>query len=512
MKLRNQILGIGLAGAAAAAVVGGVGMLGVARLSEAFQGTVQMGSAVQSSQAAAMMHGAVRGDVQRAMLGSIGRDKAQIAGAKKELETHSEQMTRALAVLQSAPLSPAAHASIESTVPLARTYLESAKKIITLAEDNFAPAAAVAIPEFQKQYLVLEKHMEQQVAAINTDSHAFSETSEAAVRQAGASVGVALLAITALLIAIALWLAQRMTRPMVSAVKVAKQLARGDLSGSIELLGNAETIELLGALSDMQTSLRSIVQSVKDHADAVASASAEIASGNHDLSARTETQATVLQETTASMSELSATVSASAQSAGEANTLAQQASRVAADGGGVVNQVVQTMQEINDSSKKISEIISVIDGIAFQTNILALNAAVEAARAGEQGRGFAVVASEVRSLAGRSAEAAKEISALISASVARAEKGGQLVNHAGSTMVDVVSSIGRVTDIVGTISAASASQSQGFMHLEQSVRSMDETTQQNAALVEQMAAAASSLKQQAQELVGSVAIFKLRAD
>jgi len=262
----------------------------------------------------------------------------------------------------------------------------------------------------------------------------------------------------------------------------------------------------------MRDNLAHVVSGVRGNAQGVASASSEIASGNHDLSIRTEEQASALQQTAASMEELSSTVKQNADNARAANQLAMSASTVAGQGGDVVAEVVTTMKGINDSSKKIADIISVIDGIAFQTNILALNAAVEAARAGEQGRGFAVVAGEVRSLAQRSAEAAKEIKALITTSVERVEQGTQLVDKAGATMTEVVSAIQRVTDIMGEISAASSEQSTGVSQVGDAVTQMDQVTQQNAALVEEMAAAAGSLSQQADALVGAVAVFKLSSD
>jgi methyl-accepting chemotaxis protein len=266
---------------------------------------------------------------------------------------------------------------------------------------------------------------------------------------------------------------------------------------------------MLAAMSRMQSSFSAIVRGVQANAEQVATASAQIAQGNNDLSGRTEQQASALEETAASMEELSATVRQNADNAKQANQLAQSASTVAVLGGDVVAQVVDTMKGINESSKKIADIISVIDGIAFQTNILALNAAVEAARAGEQGRGFAVVASEVRSLAGRSADAAKEIKSLIITSVERVEHGTTLVDKAGATMSEVVSSIKRVTDIMGEIRAASVEQSSGVAQVGEAVTQMDHATQQNAALVEESAAAAESLKGQAQQLVQAVAVFKL---
>lgn len=299
------------------------------------------------------------------------------------------------------------------------------------------------------------------------------------------------------------------TLPLADAVVAADQVAAGDLSGTITIKSTDEIGHLLAAMQRMQESLVHTVSTVRSNAESVASASEQIASGNNDLSARTEQQASALEETAASMEQLSSTVRQNADNAVQANRLAQSASAVAAQGGDAVAAVVQTMKGINESSTKIADIISVIDGIAFQTNILALNAAVEAARAGEQGRGFAVVASEVRSLAQRSADAAKEIKTLISASVERVEQGTRQVDKAGETMTEVVASIQRVTAIMGEISAASSEQSAGVGQVGEAVIQMDQATQQNAALVEQMAAAASSLNSQAGALVNAVAVFRL---
>jgi methyl-accepting chemotaxis protein-1 (serine sensor receptor) len=293
------------------------------------------------------------------------------------------------------------------------------------------------------------------------------------------------------------------------AVEVSSAVAQGNLTTAIRQDGRDEVSLVLQSLAAMQGNLGQIVTRVRQGSDSVSTASTEIAQGNQDLSGRTEKQASALEETAASMEELSSTVKQNADNARQANQLAQSASTVAVQGGEVVAQVVDTMHGISASSKKIADIISVIDGIAFQTNILALNAAVEAARAGEQGRGFAVVASEVRSLASRSAEAAKEIKQLITDSVGRVEQGSTQVEQAGRTMSEVVASIRRVTDIMGEISAASTEQSQGVAQIGEAVQQMDQVTQQNAALVEQMAAAASSLRSQAQELVSVVSVFRV---
>ncbi|MBV5293318.1 MAG: Tar ligand binding domain-containing protein [Curvibacter lanceolatus] len=311
--------------------------------------------------------------------------------------------------------------------------------------------------------------------------------------------------------AFGLLLVRNIARSLQQAIAVAEAVAQGDLSRRIEVQGQDEVAQLLAALSGMQQSLIQVVAKVRAGAEGVSTASAEIATGNSDLSARTESQASALEETAASMEELGSAVQHNADNARQANQLALSASQVAHNGGQVVAQVVHTMKDIHQSSQKIADIIGVIDGIAFQTNILALNAAVEAARAGEQGRGFAVVAGEVRALAGRSAEAAKEIKTLISASVERVDQGSQLVDQAGQTMGEVVAAIGRVSDIVGEISAATGQQSAGVAQVGEAVTQMDQATQQNAALVEQMAAAATGLKNQAQDLVQAVSVFRLGA-
>jgi len=334
-----------------------------------------------------------------------------------------------------------------------------------------------------------------------------------AMEVAAANIRTALLALVALtasgLIAFAVHIVQRVRRRVAQSCAVAERVRSGDLTQPVRDDLRDEFSPLLAALDGMQRALTQVVGSVRSNAESVASASAQIAQGNQDLSNRTEQQASALQQAAATMDQLGGTVRQNADNARQANQLAASASNVAVRGGEKVGQVVETMKGINDSSRQIADIIAVIDGIAFQTNILALNAAVEAARAGEQGRGFAVVAGEVRTLAQRSAEAAREIKTLITASVERVEQGSTLVAEAGSTMQELVGAVRRVTDIVAEISAASTEQSTGVSQVGQAVGQMDQATQQNAALVEESAAAAEGLRKQAAQLVQAVGLFRL---
>nr|WP_265112839.1 methyl-accepting chemotaxis protein [Herbaspirillum sp. alder98] len=377
-----------------------------------------------------------------------------------------------------------------------------------------APDAAVLQKTFENEFIPAAKAYTDAIAALialqrkSLDALAAENTDIA--RQSALMLAVLEALLLAFGIACAWVLTVGITRPLGTAVKVSRQVAQGDLSAEIAVRGKDETGQLLQALQDMNLNLRNIVGNVRTGTDTINTASTEIANGNLDLSARTEQQAGALEETASAMEQLTSTVKQNADNARQANQLAASASEVAEQGGTVVNQVVQTMASINDSSRKIVDIISVIDGIAFQTNILALNAAVEAARAGEQGRGFAVVASEVRSLAQRSAAAAKEIKSLIDDSVIKVGTGSELVSQAGRTMDEVVASVRRVTEVMGEITAASSEQSTGIEEVNRAITQMDENTQQNAALVEQAAAAAQSLQEQAGKLTELVSVFNLQ--
>jgi methyl-accepting chemotaxis protein len=385
----------------------------------------------------------------------------------------------------------------------------SLDKLIELGSTDGAAATQFLINEFRgvnAEYLGNIDDLIKYQAELMTQGGNASADSYTASRNALIIMTV-LSALLSMLFGI--WIIRSITRPLHQAVEVASAVAKGDLTQRIEVTSMDETGQLLHALRDMVNRLTGIVSGVRNTTDSINTAAQEIASGNSDLSQRTEEQASSLEETASSMEELTSTVKQNAENARQANQLAANASDIAVKGGLAVNEVVQTMGSISASSKKIMDIISVIEGIAFQTNILALNAAVEAARAGEQGRGFAVVAAEVRNLAQRSAAAAKEITALIGDSVDKVDIGSKQVDKAGETMNEIVLAVKRVTDIMAEIAAASNEQSSGIEQVNQALVQMDEVTQQNAALVEEAAASAESMQEQALALTAAVHVFKL---
>jgi methyl-accepting chemotaxis protein len=398
----------------------------------------------------------------------------------------------------------------QADAPAQAFYRVAFEQVLPAAQKQDRNALGQALQNAEAAYAAHRLAIDGVVTHANRLVQQDQADAESRIRLASALLGAILLVSLVASLGVALLIISSIVRPLGAAVHAAQQCAGGDLTAPIPAhQGGHEFARLLGAMADMQANLALLVAKVRAGSESVDTAAGEISQGNTDLSMRTENQASALEQTAASMEQLSTQVRLNADNARAANTLAINASKVAVQGGGVVNEVVETMKGINRESQKIAEITGVIDAIAFQTNILALNAAVEAARAGEQGRGFAVVASEVRALAGRSAEAAREIKTLITASVERVHRGATLVDQAGETMQEVVQAIQRVSGIVGEITLASSEQSIGVSQVGQAVAQMDQTTQQNAALVEQMAAAAMSLSRQANALVTSVSVFRL---
>ena len=451
----------------------------------------------------------IRGaEFQRLIPGAMG---ANSAAKEKQINAQIAEFTRLEKLYETQVSEPGERAILPQFQKNFATFLAANDKFFTMvAAGQTDEATALLQGESSDAYRQLLDQLTA-LGKINNDGAALADSNaDVTLTQSRNWIIALLVGAIVIGLALAVFMARLIAAPLNRAVEVAKQVAEGDLTAHIEADSEDETGQLMHSLKAMNDNLLRIVGEVRLGTDTIATASSEIASGNLDLSSRTEQQASSLEETASAMEQLTATVKQNSDNARQANQLAVSASEVAVQGGTVVGQVVDTMQAINDSARKIVDIIGVIDGIAFQTNILALNAAVEAARAGEQGRGFAVVASEVRSLAQRSAAAAKEIKTLIDDSVEKAGQGSKLVESAGVTMTEVVSSVRRVTDIVGEISSASQEQSTGIEEVNRAITQMDEVTQQNAALVEEAAAAAQSLQDQAQNLATVVSVFKLK--
>lgn len=491
-------------------VVGAVGVSGIGKTKNALQ-------SVYEDRAVPLENlGLVIDMVNRvhahAVIVSYSTDPQVIKDAKSASVALDVDIEKLLATYPTAHLATDEKALLEAFDTQWKTYQESRNLSLQRALDGSVDGAwnntfKDAAPKFAQTRETLFKLIQLQGQMAKQEFLASESRYTSVLWTVLATIGLGLVVVG--------WFGWTLVRGLVhslaQAMNAAKSVSQGDLSHSFDVQGQDEVAQLLHALSDMQTSLVKVVSAVRHGAEGVDVASGEIAAGNRDLSARTEAQAGAIEETAASMEELSATVKQNADSANEASRLARTASTVAVKGGEVVSQVVETMKHINESSKRIVDIIGVIDSIAFQTNILALNAAVEAARAGDQGRGFAVVASEVRSLAGRSAEAAKEIKSLIGVSVDRVAQGTVLVDQAGLTMSEVVASIRRVTDLIGEISSASNEQSLGVSQVGDAVNHMDQATQQNAHLVEEMSNAAGAMAHMAHELVQAVSVFNLGA-
>jgi methyl-accepting chemotaxis protein len=508
--IKQRLFALSFGCIAFVAAVAATGYFAVSDLTRAKDEIVLNGSALQHQLEADMAHDALRGDVLAAFLVSAKKD-AEKDEVRKATKEHAENFRHALKELEQAQLDSKIKEALEKVRPAMETYLKGAESAVELAFRDI-DAAHAAYPEFAKAFSVLEKELESASEFIEESTKQTTAAGE--IRAARAQMIILLVSAAAVLFSVVLAyltvrsMLGRLGGELTYAVDVVQHISEGDLTTEI-VTRQGDSQSLLACMQKMQRNLHRAVSEIRGSTETITTASQQIAAGNADLSQRTEEQASSLQQSASSMEQLSSAVKQNTENARQANQLAAGASQVAVKGGEVVNQVVDTMGTINASSKKIVDIISVIDGIAFQTNILALNAAVEAARAGEQGRGFAVVASEVRTLAQRSAAAAKEIKELISDSVHKVEHGAKLVDDAGKTMDEIVAAVKRVTDIMAEIAAASQEQSSGIEQVNQAVMQMDQVTQQNAALVEEAAAAADSMQQQAQTLSQAVAVFKV---
>ncbi|WP_229722632.1 methyl-accepting chemotaxis protein [Xylophilus rhododendri] len=513
MQLSRLRIGTRLGGAFAAIIILSAAMLAVAVWS-----LNDIAASTRAMMATPLAKERLTEEWSRNMMSVMSRIKAISRASDPDLEkTFTEEAKASSArsaeiakAIQAFPMDATEKKLFENIESTRKVYISVRERMMTAKrEGNADEARRILNSEFEPSIppyvAAMQAYVDQQRSAIDEVAKSIdAEIAASRLRLAG--IGVLMLVLALVLARV---LTRSITVPVAAAATLANDIANGDLSQRIVVEGRDELSELMASLRGMNASLSRIVSEVRQSADIIRTTSAEVASSNGDMSRRTESQASAIEETAASMEELNSTVRQNADNATQANRLALAARTVAVDGGGVTSEMVGTMKDIHDSSHRIVDIIGVIDGIAFQTNILALNAAVEAARAGEQGRGFAVVASEVRSLAGRSAAAAKEIKGLIGSSVERVSRGTGLADQSGRAMEEIVDSIKRVADIMGEISAASAEQTAGVQQIGEAVNQMDQSIQQNAAMVEQSTAAAESLREQAQALVRVVEVFRL---
>ena len=510
VSIRKRLMLSNVATLVFVALCGLIGIGAVRSLDTAMDAVRDNGSAIKDQLQADMAHDAIRGDVLGALLAATNADSAAAQEAAKDLAEHTTVLRERLASMAAITTDAELKRDMAKVGPDAEAYLASAAGVLKAAALD-QDAAQAAYPAFLNSFRKLEESMGALSERIEKKSAAAAGGEQAgknALLQIG---GVSLLS---MLVALALGMmnTRAIVAPLDAVIELAARIAQGDLSGDAgqgKGSTHTETGHLILALANMRASLHQIVSQVRVGTEAMATASGQIATGNMDLSARTEMQASSLEETASSMEELTSTVRQNSDNARQATQLAASAADVAAKGGAVVAEVVETMGAINQASSKIGAIISVIEGIAFQTNILALNAAVEAARAGEQGRGFAVVATEVRALAQRSNTAAKEIKDLVGASASAVTRGSLLVENAGATMAEIVASVGRVSAIMQEISVASSEQETGIEQVNRAISEIDGITQQNAALVEEAAAAAGSMQEQAGSLKEIVNVFQL---
>ena len=510
ITVRTKLFGIAALSIGLALIIGVVGLWGVAQLDGSMDAITRNSVALRNHMTADMMHDALRSDVLAALVAAKNNrsdDRPEIIG---DLNQHVQIFTESLNENAKLELGEEIKAGLAQTRPALESYIRSARTISELAFMDH-DAAFRQLESFKGTFDRLAEEMESLSTLIEDGSLASQADGDRAVVIArNTIIGVSIAAIIVLL-AGSLQLSRRITRPLQAMVEGARKIAGGDLTAVVRAESRDEIGDLATVMNDMREKLGAIVAGVRSGAGGITDAAQEIATGVNDLSQRTEEQASSLEETASSMEQMTSTVKQSADSTQQTSTLARAALQDAEQGGAIVTETVAAMSEISASSNRIADIIGVIDEIAFQTNLLALNAAVEAARAGEQGKGFAVVAAEVRSLAQRSAEAAREIKGLIEDGVSKVRTGSELVQRSGDTLQKIIASVSKVSDIAAELSAASHEQSAGIEQINKAVMQMDEMTQQNAALVEQASAASKAMEEQAQRLLEQIGFFRTGA-
>lgn len=508
ITLRQALISLGALGMAGTLMTGAVGLRSAATLTAALEQSSEINKALLAATRADMHHDGVQAAVYRGLIAAQTDDPEGLKAARQDLQEGGAALISMLKQVQQTRIPATILQEIDQALPVAQSYVEAGHAIQTLATQDAMDARA-KLPEFDNAFVKLEVALAKpgdDLLALGEALHQEGRTTEQA-----AWLQIVLGAVLGLLIIVVIcWrIIGNVMLSVGRASAAAREVSVGNLRHRIVVEGYPELRQLLQHLNQMSDNLKQVIGEVKQAAEVVATGGEQVAHGNADLSGRTESQASSLEQTAAAMHQVSTSVQHSADQVAQASTLVTEAAQVAETGGAVVADVIHSMRRIDEASRKISDIIGVIDSIAFQTNILALNAAVEAARAGDAGRGFAVVASEVRALSQRTAQAAHEIKGLILASVSEVAQGSDLVNRAGGTMGEVVKSVSSVSRLMDDLSTALREQSDGVLQVNDAITSLDEVTQQNAALVEEGAAAASSLKDQSKRLVDSVAIFQL---